>query len=164
MNAKSRVLQKDLELTRLRGFECHDPQRFDIWFHSLYEVARLVNPWLTRAYSQKIWQKLEATPCYGKLPAEYRRWIELFSAIGARDAKKMAAVGESLLEQTFTLPRGHRHYLLTSAMTGHLSLGDRANALALWQRHGKSVQEESDSDPTLRLLRAHAEQSGNPGK
>lgn len=159
-----RILQKDLELTQLRGFECHDPQSFDIWFHSLYEVARLVNPWLTRAYTQEIWQKLEATPCYGKLPAEYRRWIELFAAIGARDAKKMAAIGEALLEQTFTLPRGHRHYLLTSAMTGHLSLGDRAKALALWQRYGKSVQDEYDSDPTLRLLRAHAEQSGKPGK
>jgi len=152
-----RVLQKDLELTRLRGFECHDPQSFDIWFHSLYEVARLVNPWLTRAQAKQIWQKLESTPCYAKLPADYQRWIELFAAVGDRDAKQMAAMGEKLLEGTFTLPRGHRRYLLTSAMTGYLSLGDRAKALALWQRYGPDVQAEDDTDPTLRLLQAHAE-------
>jgi predicted membrane-bound spermidine synthase len=154
-----RALQKDLELTRLRGFECHDPQSFDIWFHSLYEVARLVNPWLTRVQNGEIWKKLEATPCYARLPAEYRSWIELFAAVGARDAGQMAALGETLLGQTFSLPRGHRRYLLTAAMTGHLTLGEKSKALALWQRYGQSVRDEDDADPGLRLLQAHAEQS-----
>jgi hypothetical protein len=159
-----RTLQKDLELTQLRGFECHDPQGFDIWFHSLYEVARLVNPWLTRLQAREIWQKLEGAPCYARLPAEYRRWIELFAAVGARDARQMGALGESLLAQTFTLPRGHRRYLLTSAMTGYLGIGDKARALALWRQYGPGVQDEDDGDPTLRLLRAHAEVADTPGR
>ncbi len=154
-----RALQKDLELTRMRGFECQDPQSFDIWFHSLYEVARLVNPWLTRVQTQDIWQKLAATPCYARLPAEYRTWISLFAAVGARDAKQMSSIGETLLGQTSNLPRGHRRYLLTSAMTGFLSLGDKPAALALWQRYGKSVAGEDDADPSLRLLQAHAEKA-----
>jgi predicted membrane-bound spermidine synthase len=159
-----RTLQKDLELTRLRGFECHDPQSFDIWFHSLYEIARLVNPWLTRAQNAEIWKKLETTPCYARLPAEYRNWIELFAAVGARDARQMASLGEALLGQSFTLPRGHRRYLLTAAMTGYLSLGEKPKALALWQRHGQSVRDEDDADPNLRLLQAHAEQAAKPPK
>lgn len=157
-----RVLQKDLELSQLRGFECRDPQGSDVWFHSLYEVARLVNPWLTRAQAKEIWQKLETTPCYAKLPAEYRRWIKLFDAVGSRDATQMSAIGEDLLGQTFNLPRGHRRYLLACAMTGYLALGETTGALALWQRYGPDVQDEDDADPTLHLLHAHAEQREKP--
>src|SRR5437762_6573737 len=42
-----RQFEKDLELTRVRLIECRDPERSDIWFHSLYQLARTMNPMLS---------------------------------------------------------------------------------------------------------------------
>lgn len=149
-----RNLQKDIEITRLRLLECREPQRYDIWFHSLYQVARVANPLLSRAEGDALWQAIERSPCFASLEAMQRQWIRLFSAVGRRDAEAMARVAENLLDTRSDLPAGHRQYLIAAAMSGYLAQGQRDKAAALWTRHPGDVGDTSDL--TLRLLRAHA--------
>ena len=149
-----RNLQKDLDIIRLRLLECREPQRFDIWFHSLYQIARTANPMLTVDEGRSLWAHIERSKCIGTLEASQRRWINLFAAVGTHNARRMAELAEVLLQEKSDLPGGHRQYLITVGMTGHLVMGSRAGAGALWNRYAEEVK--GTTDLTLRLLYAHA--------
>jgi len=147
-------LQKDLEIMRGHLIDCRDPERFDIWFHSLYQLARSVSPYLSAAEGRALWDRLGAAPCGMPVPPAKKAWIELFGAVAARDAARMAALAEQLLPQTSDLPRSNRQYLISAGMTGYLVQGRRELAAALWNRHPGDVGGTADLD--LRLLHAHA--------
>jgi len=149
-----RAFQKDLELTQLRLVDCRNPERFDIWFHSLYTLARSVNPYLSAFDADRLWTKLGAQACVGRIADSQRQWLDLYRAIGRRDAAAMAKLAEALLAASSDLPKGNRQYLITAAMTGHLARGDKASAAAVWNRSAKDV--DGTADVTLRLLYAHA--------
>jgi len=149
-----RLFQKDLELVRARLIECRDVERSDIWFHSLYELSRTLNPMLSAADAKAVWDRIERAPCGAQLAPDQRQWIALFRAVGERSAPDMARIAEALLAKTSDLPGGHRRYLMAAGMAGYLAQGKRAEAAALWNRY------PADADPTadigLRLLYAHA--------
>jgi hypothetical protein len=149
-----RQLQKDLELARTRLIECREPEKYDIWLHALYQLARTLNPLLGPEDASAVWERFELAPCNASLAAEQRAWMALFKAIGRRDAAAMAARAESLLAVSSDLPGGHRQYLIAAGMTGHLAQGNREKAAALWNRYPQDVA--GTGDLTLRLLFAHA--------
>ncbi|MBI4292526.1 MAG: fused MFS/spermidine synthase, partial [Betaproteobacteria bacterium] len=149
-----RQLQKDLEIARLGLIDCRDPDRFDIWFHSLYQIARSANALLSAEDARAMWARLESPPCATKITAAQRQWIEMYCAVAHRDAAKMAELAEALLRQGSDLPGGHRQYLITAGMTGHLARGETHKAADLWSRYPKDVDGTTDLD--LRLLYAHA--------
>jgi spermidine synthase len=149
-----RQFQKDLELTRARLIECRDLGRSDIWFHSLYELARTLNPMLSPGDAKAVWDRIGRSPCSSRLTPEERQWMELMKAVGERSAPEMARLAEVLLTQTSDLPSGHRQYLLAAGMAGYLALGRRAEAAALWNRYPADA--DSTADVGLRMLHAHA--------
>jgi hypothetical protein len=153
-----RQLQKDLELARTRLIECRDPEKYDIWLHALYQIARQVNPVLGADDAQALWERLEHAPCAQSLAPAQRAWIAMFKAVGRRDAAAMASGAESLLAVPGDLPSGHRQYLMAAGMAGYLAQGRRDQAAALWSRYPREVSQPSDGgdDLTLRLLAAHA--------
>jgi spermidine synthase len=154
-----RTLQKDVEMTRLRLLECREPERFDIWFHSLYQVARAANPLLSRAEGRELWETIERSPCLKQLDSAQKRWIQLFSAVGRRDGETMGHVAEDLLRVHSELPAGHRQYLITAGVTGYIAAGQKDKARELWNRYPNDVRDSGNSntnDLTLRLIRAHA--------
>ena len=153
--AISSLLQKDLEVSKLRLIECREPQRYDIWFHSLYGVARSVNPLLPANEARALWERLEKSSCISALGASQRRWLELFKAVGARDAARMAQMAEMLLTEPSDLPPDHRQYLMMAGMTGYVAQGRREQAAALWNRYPNDVRKGGE-DLALRLLKAHA--------
>jgi len=148
-------LQKDLEIVRGHLVDCRDPDRFDIWFHSLYQLARTVNPYLSAADGRTLWHLLGSAPCGVPIPPAKAAWISLFEAVAIRDAATMASLAEQLLEQPGDLPAGSsRQYLIGAGMTGYLALGRRDRAAALWNRYPRELDGTTDFD--LRLLYAHA--------
>jgi spermidine synthase len=149
-----RQLQKDLELARTRLIECRDPQKYDVWLHALYQIARTLNPLLGAEDAGAVWERFERAPCSSLLDPGQRAWIALFKAISRRDAAAMAAGAESLLAVESGLPSGHRQYLIEAGMTGYLAQGERAKAASLWRRYPRDI--DGADDPTLRLLSAHA--------
>jgi spermidine synthase len=149
-----RPFQKDLELTRARLIECRNPERSDIWFHSLYQLARTLNPMLSPNEAKTLWERIERGPCSSHLAPEERQWIDLMKAVGNRSAPDMARLAEALLAKPSDLPAGHRQYLMAAGMAGYLAQGKRAEARALWNGYPKDVDRTDDAG--LRLLHAHA--------
>jgi len=149
-----RPFQKDLELVRARLIECRDVGRSDIWFHSLYEQSRTLNPMLSADEAKAVWDRIERAACAAQLAPDERQWIDLFRAVGERSAPDMARLAEALLAKTSDLPSGHRQYLIAAGMAGYLAQGKRAEAAALWNRYPADANRTGDVG--LRLLYAHA--------
>src|SRR3989475_74408 len=139
-----RPFQKDLELTRARLIECRDPERSDIWFHSLYQLARAMNPMLSSHDAKMVWERIERGPCSSHVAPDERQWIDLMKAVGNRAAPDMARLAEALLAKPSDLPAGHRQYLMAAGLAGYLPPGKRAEAGALWSRYPKDVDKTGD--------------------
>jgi len=149
------LLQKDLELSKLRLIECREPRERDVWLHSMINVARAVNPYLAPAEAQAAWARFAGAPCFAALRDFQRHWIMLFAALGARDATRSAALASGLLASQEELTRDAREYLLLAAMTGHIAAGDPQRAKELWKKHEDQIRDAGK--PVFRLLRCHAE-------
>ena len=147
-------LQKDLELVKLRLMECREPRELDLWLQSAIRVAKALNPYLAPDDVGAVWGRIVGTPCYGTLHEFQRRWLELFRAVGARNAPRMAELAASLIASQPPLVADAREYLMLSAMTGYVASGDKAKAMALWESHGQGTRAQR---PAFRLLRCHAE-------
>src|SRR5688572_17654416 len=152
-----RDLQKDLELVRARLIECREPLELDVWVHSALQVAKALNPYLARDDAGAVWAAIAASRCYGALRETQRRWLQLFQAVGARDARRMAELGASLIALAEPLAADAREYLLLAALAGHIASGDKPGALALWERYGRGTRA---GRPAFRLLRCHAQSAG----
>ncbi|HUK04465.1 MAG TPA: fused MFS/spermidine synthase [Burkholderiales bacterium] len=151
-------LQKDLEIAELRLIECHAPREHDVWLHSLLNIARSLNPYLAPPEAAAVWARFAAAPCYRALRPFQREWIELFGAVGARDAARIAELAETLLASQPGLNRDAREYLIVAGMAGHLGAGRPRPAEALWDRHARDLK--NPDRPLLRLLRCHAAAAG----
>ncbi len=155
-----RQLQKDLELIRMRLFDCRDPGRYNMWFHALYQLVHTLNPALSPNDTNDLWKLVDQAPCNSRISAEERQWMDLMKAVGNRDAPKMAQLAEALLVKTSDLPVGHRQYLMAAGMAGYLARGKRAEAQALWDRYPRDA--DAAGDIGLRLLKAHAFEPKTP--
>jgi spermidine synthase len=154
------LLQKDLEIAKLRLIECRAPAEHDVWLHSLLNVARAVNPHLRADEAAAIWSHIAAAPCHDTLPEHQRQWIALFAAVAARDGGKGAELAQKLLASQNNPSREAHEYLVVAGMTGHLVAGHPQAARALWDT--QAIELRNSGKPLLRLLRCHA-QRGEPG-
>ena len=154
------LLQKDLELSKLRLIECREPKEQDVWLHSMINVARAVNPYLAPAEAQAVWARFAGAPCFAVLHDFQRRWIALFAALGARDAARSADLATGLLGSQQELTRDAREYLLMAGMAGHIAAGSPLRAKDLWKKHEDQIR--GAGRPVFRLLRCHAERETQP--
>lgn len=146
--------QKDLEIVQLRLLGCQTARRLDVWLHALLRVARAVNPYVGAAEADALWSRVRAAPCFATLYPFQQRWIDLFAAVGARDAARMAALGTQLLETQPSLSSDAREYLLQATMSGAIVEGNAERAAALWDRYAVGLLRARA--PALRLLRCRA--------
>ena len=152
------LLQKDLEVAKLRLIECRDPRELDVWLHGLLNVARSMSPFLPAPEALQAWARFASAPCYKTLHAFQRSWIELFAAVAARDGASMGTLAERLLESQPDLSVDAREYLVTTAMSGHLAAGARDKAKAVWERYSRQMKQLDR--PLFRLLYCHADPGG----
>ena len=149
------LLQKDLELSKLRLVECREPRELDVWLHGMINVARSVNPYLAPAEAQSFWARFTGAPCFTTLRDFQQHWITLFAAVGLRDAAHSAELASRLLASQKDLTRDAREYLLMAGMAGHIAAGNRQTAKDLWKKHADQIR--GAGKPVFRLLRCHAE-------
>ena len=155
-------LQKDLEIAKLQPGDCRDPERIDLWFHSLLQLARTMTPLLPAVDATAMWNRIASPPCQLRLTESQAAWLELFRAVARRDASTMARLAEILLDARFTHSNAQNRYLIIAGMAGHLVGGDKAKAAAIWNGHPTIADKTRDF--TLRLLYAHAFGAGIGGK
>jgi hypothetical protein len=91
-------------------------------------------------------------------------WFALYRAVAARDALRMAAAAESVLEFDRTSEPARRRYALTAAMLGHYSSGRPDKALELWENRTATVGAfETTPELELVLTLARGAQALHPG-
>ena len=148
------LLQKDLELSKLRLVDCRSPREQDVWLHGLLHVAKALNPYLSAEEAHPVWAKFSGAPCHAGLHDYQQRWIALFAAVGARDAAQSAALASELLQTQTELSSDAREYLLSAAMAGYIAAGEPAPAMALWRKYEEQLARPGKA--VFRLLRCHA--------
>jgi hypothetical protein len=147
-------LEKNLELSKLRGLDCIGGEAPEVWVYALFTVARTVNAALPPAEADAIWSRFEQAPCYRRLAAEEQAWVKLFRAVGRRDAAAMARHADALLGRGRELAASHRQYLLTASLVGNILSGELDRAQGAWDRHSPEVA-GADLGLDLRLLYAY---------
>jgi predicted membrane-bound spermidine synthase len=147
-------LEKNLELSKMRGLDCVDAKSFDVWVQSLFQVARTVNSVLDPAEADAIWARFEAAPCFKRLDQDDRAWVSLFRAVGRRDAAAMATHADALLAQGRELTSTHKQFLLRASLAGNIVTGQLDRAQGAWDKHSPDAL-RTGIDLDLRLLRAY---------
>jgi predicted membrane-bound spermidine synthase len=150
------LLQKDLELVKIRLLECREPRDLDVWLHSLVHVARTINPYLPAREAEEVWARIAAAPCHGALLEFQRRWVALFRAVALRDATRMAELASGLLATQSDLGSDAREYLLMAGMAGYVAANAPEHARTLWGYYAERIPRGA-SRTLFRLLRCHAE-------
>jgi predicted membrane-bound spermidine synthase len=147
-------LEKNLELSKMRGLDCIGAETPDIWVHALFQVARTVNTALPPPEAEAIWSRFEQAPCYRRLAADEQTWVKLFRAVGARDAAAMARHADDLLGRNRELSTGRKQFLLTASLVGNILSAQLDRAQGAWDRHSAEVA-RGDLGLDLRLLYAY---------
>jgi spermidine synthase len=138
---------------RSQLIDCRNPQDArEIWDAALV-TAGLVNVSLPLESSSAIWTRVMRSPCFGSLDADTRRWIELFHAVGRRDAAAMSALAEGLLGERKDVPAGDLEYLYGAAVLGRLAAGDRERARALAAKYDPLLLKARREYPPFTLFR-----------
>jgi predicted membrane-bound spermidine synthase len=147
-------LEKNLELSKMRGLDCVGAEAPDIWVQALFTVARTINSGLPPGEADAVWSRFEQAPCYRRLGAQEQTWVRLFRAVGARDAAAMARHADELLGRGKELSTSHKQYLLTASLVGNILSGELDRAQGAWDRHSAAVL-HGDPGLDLRLLYAY---------
>ncbi len=113
-------------------------------------VAGELNPVLPRTTAETLWRRLGASPCAGAMTPDQKTWVELFAAVGARDAPRMSALAEKLLDGG-ELSLVQRNYLFNAAMTGYLVARRNADARQTWERMAKQLPASLLQMPWMQL-------------
>jgi len=139
--AISTLLEKDLELAKLRLIDCRDAREQDVWLHSLVNIARLVNAYLPPAEASAVWARMVAAPCFASLHEYQRQWVLLFGAVAQRDGPHTATLATWLLARQTDLWTAHRDQIRDQArpifrlLRCHAQREDRAGCAAAFARY-----------------------------
>jgi len=156
----SSQLQKDLEVVKLRLLECRSAREEDVWLHSLWRLAEILNPVLPPEQAGLVWKRIMNTSCFAGLAQYQQQWVDMFRAVALRDAIRMAEIGGQMLASSTEINAESREYLWMAGLTGYLAAGDKAGAKRLWDLHAEKMA-KSVPKVVFRLLRCHAE-TGEP--
>lgn len=149
-------LQKDIELLKVRLLDCHVRRGTNVWFHSLFRVARAINAHLPSGDLKTIWTQFRTAACYRNMTVSQKSWLSLYQAVGSRNPREMAQRAEALLRADQKLGAERLRYLLAAGMTGHLALGQPERSLELWTQYGPRAWGQRPPDLLFRLLVAHS--------
>jgi spermidine synthase len=137
-------------------FDCRSGIDQNDRFIALFNTAVKMTAHLTPGELAAVWKKLESGGCARSLSPTERNWIELFKAIGKRDAPAMVRTASMVLETGQPMPPAMTKYGVASGMLGFLMQGDRAGSLRLWSTYGSGIVGAGEPDLLLRLLVAES--------
>src|SRR6185369_4573100 len=99
------------------------------WSDALHALARDTLPYLDANAGAELLRAAAPLACRDRLPADIRPWLDLYTAVAARDGRAMAELAEPLLDQTAA--RDRKLYALTAAMLGWVMTQESERAIAL---------------------------------
>ncbi|MBI4526429.1 MAG: fused MFS/spermidine synthase [Deltaproteobacteria bacterium] len=98
---------------------------------TLFRFGLNVIPYLQPVETDALWRRLGSLPCASDLREEEQRWLNLFMAVGRRDAPAMGRVADDLLDRG--VPPEFTVYLVTTSMLAHRVQGNYSRVHELWR-------------------------------
>ncbi|HEX4883825.1 MAG TPA: spermidine synthase [Casimicrobiaceae bacterium] len=154
--ADAAPMPRDAGLLRAILWDCVPPPPRVRLHELMFDAAIFVNPHLGPAGAGAVWSAVRAAPCASRLDAVDRRWLDLFEAVGARDAERMARIGGEIALVPGELRADLRRYATTAAAVGHLVTGRPAAADALLDRAATKLPPSAQTDAIAMVLRGYA--------
>jgi spermidine synthase len=149
-------MPKDIGLLRAALWSCSTLQPRVKFRDLMYDVAVYVNPHLPHEASGKVWSALRAAPCANRMTPEDRAWLDLFEAVGARDAERMARTGSTLAQAPGELRANLRAYAVLAGATGMIAAGKPQQAAEFLGRVKDKLSAQTLDDPMMLTLRGYA--------
>lgn len=150
-----KAVGKDAQLVQALLQGCKHRIDWNIWFASLHDVVVNMLPYLPAPELERFWPALDTERCGSQMTPAQRAWLELFKAVGARNAAAMAQRADEVLTLEKRLTPTQLDYALGAGMLGSIASGNSGHALALWKRY--AIRPHTREQRVLfRLLIAHA--------
>jgi predicted membrane-bound spermidine synthase len=117
----------------------------------LLKTAAVVNPVSDPKRAHEVWSAVRSAKCASRMGREDLKWIDLFDAVGARDAGRMASLGAERLAAP-SVSDDAKAYALMAAVTGLLAQGDTPAAQRLLDDTLPNLSRRTRDDAPMRLL------------
>lgn len=145
------LLPRDIGLLRAILWDCASvPPRVRVQ-ELMLDVAEVVNSNLPGPRAFGVWQAVKSAPCATRLASDEREWMNLFEAVAARDAVRMASLGTQLAASSDTTPN-LRAYAVVAGATGLIATARHGEAQGFLAAAARSLPESAQKEPGLRLL------------
>ncbi len=102
--------------------DCADAKGVEANWDSVIAVAAAVNPSLLSRQTDALWRRIAGSKRIARMSPERMDWVELFAAVGRRDAQRMASLSDRLLPGAATA--AETEYLVAAGATGFLGMHD----------------------------------------
>jgi hypothetical protein len=150
------TLAREGTIARARLWNCASSAPNTHFSESLALVAGQLNTHLPKTEATEVWAAVQAAPCYAKLSAQERRWIDLFRVVGGRIPNAMATIGVELLSSDPDITSNLREYATLAAATGLLKTGRNVEARALLDQQLAKLPAERRALPWFLMVRGLA--------
>jgi spermidine synthase len=124
---------EDYALVRAWAQDCRFPRGTGRIWESMVNVAGDLNPGLDARSAAGWWRSIADGRCRDALSAAQKTWLELFAAVGARDAQAVVGPAEWILDNDPDVGPEGRSYATLAAVSAHLAAGRLAEAKAILQ-------------------------------
>lgn len=151
------LLHESVVITRAVFVDCAPVETAKALWDRVVVAAAEMNPVLSPHDAVSLWRNLADRPCAKRLPDVERMWIDLFVAVGARDADRMAEIAQKLLDIP-TNTQMQQVYLYNVALTGQLADKQFAAARSTWSRMEKALPPATLQQPWMQLQRKWAQE------
>jgi predicted membrane-bound spermidine synthase len=131
-------LELSAQLARVWTTQCRTALGFEQAFSHLLAMAETVNPHLHPQAVAPLWRRIGESECARSLEPAERVWIDLFAAVGARDAERMAELGVKALEAQRDARGPAAEYAFMAAVTAAIKKGDQALARRLLEQGARA--------------------------
>ncbi|HET7729788.1 MAG TPA: fused MFS/spermidine synthase [Usitatibacter sp.] len=123
---------------------------------SLVNTAQVVNPHLAREPASQLWARVAASPCAARLTPFERALLDLFAAVGRRDAAAMVELGAAVLDATAGSRSVITEYAFIATVTGLVCQGRMQDAAGVLERGTRDWLVPGSRTTELRFLHALA--------
>jgi hypothetical protein len=139
----------------LRG--CLPAREVDALWNRVVQVAIALNPVLPAGKAATLWGEMAHARCAQAFTAAQKTWLDLFQAVGARDAAKMADLADRLLVEKDQTDL-QRYYLFNAAAAGRLALRQRGAARAVLEAAKRELPRAVFDRPWMQLASAWSQE------
>lgn len=148
-------LEESVAVARAILVDCAPLEVVEPLWDRVVLVAADMNPLLPPAAAQALWRDLAGRSCAARLTARMRSWLELFAAVGERNAEQMRERAAVLLEAG-EMTNMQRIYLYNARITGQLADRQFADARKTWAAMERDLPASLLKQPWMELQRKWA--------